>query len=185
MKIYTKTGDGGETSLFGGTRVSKADARIDAYGCVDELNSSLAVIRSLEPSPELENILAELQTDLFVLGADLATPGSSSTVTVPRIAHSDAERLERHIDNLEEHLDPLKSFVLPGGCRLAAELHRARTICRRTERLVVALAKAAPIGGTPVVYLNRLSDLLFVMARFANLQAGHPETPWKGARSAK
>jgi len=185
MKIYTKTGDGGETSLFGGTRVSKADARIDAYGCVDELNSSLGVIRSLEPSPELEGILSELQNDLFVLGADLATPQSNSTATVPRIAHSNVERLERHIDNLEEQLEPLKSFVLPGGCRLAAELHLARTVCRRTERLVVALAKAEPIGGAPLVYLNRLSDLLFVMARFANLQAGHPETPWKSSRSPK
>lgn len=185
MKIYTKTGDGGETSLFGGTRVSKADARIDAYGCVDELNSSLGVVRSLTPSPELEKILVELQNDLFVLGADLATPEGNATAAILRIGISDAERLERHIDSLEERLEPLKSFVLPGGCRLAAELHLARTVCRRTERLVVTLARAEPIGGAPVVYLNRLSDLLFVMARFANLQAGHPETPWKSARSAK
>jgi cob(I)alamin adenosyltransferase len=185
MKIYTKTGDGGETSLFGGARVSKDDTRIEAYGCVDELNSCLGIVRSLRPSQDLDGILLELQNDLFVLGADLATPAGSVTAPVPRIAQADAERLEHHIDRLEERLEPLKSFVLPGGCALAAQVHQARTVCRRAERLVVRLSKVEAIGPAPLMFLNRLSDLLFVMARFANLQAETPETPWRGLRAPK
>lgn len=185
MKIYTKTGDGGETSLFGGKRVSKDDQRIDAYGCVDELNSCVGIVRTHRPSAELDGILLEVQNDLFVLGADLATPREASSGSVPRIAAADAERLERHIDRLEEHLTPLKSFILPGGCPAAAQLHQARTVCRRAERLVVRLGKLQPIGSDPVVYLNRLSDLLFVMARIANTRAGTPETPWSAGKVSK
>jgi cob(I)alamin adenosyltransferase len=185
MKIYTKTGDGGETSLFGGTRVFKDDARIEAYGCVDELNSCLGIVRSLAPSAELDRILLEVQNDLFVLGADLAAPPGQTKTSVPRISASDAERLERHIDSLEESLEPLSSFVLPGGCAIAAHLHQARTVCRRAERLVVKLLKNQLIGRPPIVYLNRLSDLLFVMARFANVQTGAPETLWRSGPSSK
>ena len=185
MKIYTKTGDGGETSLFGGTRVSKDDARIEAYGCVDELNSCLGSVRSVQPSGELEGILLEVQNDLFVLGADLATPHGKPNASVPRVGVSDADRLEHHIDRLEESLEPLKTFILPGGGPVAAQLHQARTVCRRAERLVVKLSKNQSIGDAPLIYLNRLSDLLFVMARFANLQARTPEIPWRHGRASK
>jgi len=182
MKIYTKTGDGGSTSLFGGTRVSKDDARIDAYGCVDELNSCLGIARSLKPPGDLDGVLEKIQNDLFVLGADLASPRSESSPEVPRIESSDAEHLEGHIDHYDESLPPLTSFIVPGGCPLAAQLHQARTVCRRAERLVVKLSKNLPIGSAPIVYLNRLSDLLFVMARVANVRSGQSESPWKGRR---
>ena len=179
MKIYTKTGDGGETSLFGGRRVSKDDVRIDAYGCVDELNSCLGIVRAEGTPSEIDAILKEVQSDLFVLGADLATPQGSSSSPVPRLEPADIERLERHIDSLDALLPSLTTFILPGGCAAAAGLHLARTVCRRAERLIVRLSKMQPIGTVPVIYLNRLSDLLFVMARFANLRAGASETPWK------
>ncbi len=185
MKIYTKTGDGGETSLFGGTRVSKDDGRIEAYGCVDELNSCLGVVQAQEPSAEIDAIVVEVQEDLFVLGADLATPQGSSVASVPRVGIKDSERLEHHIDRLEELLPTLSTFILPGGCVVAAQLHMARTICRRAERLVVRLSKTEDLGSAPVIYLNRLSDLLFVMARFANMQAGASETPWKPRKTPK
>jgi len=185
MKIYTKTGDGGLTSLFGGTRVSKDDARIEAYGCVDELNSCLGIARSQKPPVDLDGILQEIQNDLFVLGSDLASPRSESSPEVPRIDSSDAQRLEGYIDRYDESLPALTSFIVPGGCALAAHLHQARTVCRRAERLVVKLSKGVPIGSAPIVYLNRLSDLLFVMARVANARSGQSEMPWKGRRSPK
>jgi len=182
MKIYTKTGDGGLTSLFGGARVSKDDARIEAYGCVDELNSCLGIARSWKPPENLDAIILEIQNDLFVLGADLASPRTESSAAVPRIELSDAQRLEAHIDRYDETLKPLSSFIVPGGSTIAAHLHQARTVCRRAERLVVKLSKSQPIGTVPIVYLNRLSDLLFVMARVANALAGQSESPWKGRR---
>jgi cob(I)alamin adenosyltransferase len=185
MKIYTKTGDGGETSLFGGKRVRKDDVRIDAYGCVDELNSCIGIVRSLRPAHDVDGILLEIQNDLFVLGSDLATPETKKDAAVPRIGRTDVERLERHIDRLEEHLEPLKSFILPGGSSIAAQLHLARTVCRRAERLVVKLSNREPIGATPLVFLNRLSDLLFVIARFANDSTGSPETHWRSGGSPK
>jgi cob(I)alamin adenosyltransferase len=182
MKIYTKTGDTGETSLFGGQRVPKDALRIDAYGTVDELNSLLGVVRSLNPHQEIDAILRRLQDDLFVLGADLATPVEKSSGKIPRIEPGHSENLERIIDSLESSLQPLTSFILPGGSSVGAQLQAARTVCRRAERLVVRLSREEKIGPLPLVYLNRLSDLLFVLSRYANHLDGVKETPWAPPR---
>jgi cob(I)alamin adenosyltransferase len=178
MKIYTKKGDGGETSLSGGTRVQKSSVRIEAYGCVDELNSLLGVVRSLKPPADLESILYRLQQDLFVLGADLASPRRHEAVKTPRMHARHYQTLEGYIDHLDSELELLSNFILPGGTVVAAQLHVARAVCRRAERSVVRLSREEEIGTEPVVYLNRLSDLLFVMARFANRQAGVDDIRW-------
>ena len=178
MKIYTKTGDKGETSLFGGKRMPKDSLRIEAYGTVDEVNSIIGVCRSLNTAKEIDQIFQELQNDLFVLGADLATPISSSSKESRRIQPTDVSRLERHIDVIEPHLTPLNAFILPGGNRTASMVHFARTVCRRAERLVVQLSREENIGDQPVIYLNRLSDLLFVMARWINALSNTGETQW-------
>ncbi len=178
MKIYTKTGDKGSTSLFGGKRTSKDSLRIEAYGTVDELNSSLGVARALNPRIELDEIIAHLQNDLFVVGADLATPLGTRPSHVQRIKSDHIAHLEQSIDRLDARLQPLSTFILPGGSQIASQLHLARTICRRAERLVVKLSRKEKIGPSCLVYLNRLSDLLFVMARFANYTDGGQETPW-------
>ncbi len=175
MKIYTKTGDRGETSLHGGERVPKDTLRIEAYGTVDELNSLLGVCRSMNQSADVDTILEEIQNDLFTLGADLATPAG----TVRRILEEDAVRLEKHIDMIEPRLQPLAAFILPGGNRSAALLHFARTVCRRAERLTVRLTRTEKLGSAPTVYLNRLSDLLFMLARWVNSVSNTPETPWR------
>jgi cob(I)alamin adenosyltransferase len=181
MRIYTKTGDKGETSLFGGKRVPKDALRIEAYGTVDELNSLLGLCRSLNPPSQLIDILVQIQNDLFVLGGDLAAPSESST-PVQRIQQADVDLLERTIDEIDPKLEPLRSFILPGGTQLAATLHAARAVCRRAERLVVRLAREEPIGEQSLIYLNRLSDLLFVLARHANRLAGQSEVKWDGGR---
>ena len=180
MKIYTRKGDRGETSLFGGTRVLKDSLRIEAYGSVDELNSTLGVIRALKPPPEVDSILEALQNNLFILGADLATPLTKKGAKVQRVQPSHVEQLEKTIDHLEALLEPLTSFILPGGSPIGSRIHVARTVCRRTERLVVRLSKKEKIGEAPVTYLNRLSDLLFVLARYANRLAGAEEKKWSG-----
>ena len=179
MKIYTKTGDQGDTSLFGGGRVSKNAPRIEAYGTVDELNSILGWALSQSPDPHIEETLSDLQQELFVLGADLATPiGSKASVT--RIQSEDFERLEQLIDRFDENLPSLKNFILPGGSSCGAALHLARTVCRRAERAVVAcLQTDEEINKNTIVYLNRLSDLLFVLARYQNHWADQKETTWK------
>ncbi len=182
MKIYTKTGDEGTTSLFGGTRVAKDAKRIEAYGSIDELNSQVGVVRSLKPAGEIDEILDEIQRDLMVLGADLATPEAKQRKKIGVIEARHIERLERTIDRLDAKLEPLKKFVLPGGTPVGAALHLARTICRRAERAIVNLLRKDEIGTTPFVYLNRLSDLLFVMARTANKQAGATEVQWTSGR---
>jgi len=182
MKIYTKTGDKGETSLFGGRRVSKDDLRIDAYGDVDELNSWIGLIRSLNPDPSIDHLLESVQNDLFVLGSDLASPVDLEKPGLVRIEPMQIERLEKEIDRIEDGLDPLESFILPSGSTIASHLHVARTICRRTERAVVRLSKTESIGPNPVVYLNRLSDLLFDLARLSNKLSSTPETRWPSAR---
>jgi cob(I)alamin adenosyltransferase len=182
MKIYTKTGDEGKTSLFGGTRVAKDANRIEAYGAVDELNSQIGVARSLKPPGEIDRILDEIQHDLFVLGSDLATPELKQRKRIEVIEARHVEKLERTIDRLDAMLEPLKNFVLPGGSRIGAELHLARTICRRAERGIVNLLRKGDIGTTPFVYLNRLSDLLFVMARYVNKLAGIDEVQWTSSR---
>jgi cob(I)alamin adenosyltransferase len=178
MKIYTKTGDDGTTGLFGGGRVKKASGRVDAYGTVDELNSTLGVARAAKLEAETEAILAQVQVDLFTLGAELAcVPGKESKLNMPLLSQGDAERLEQAIDRAETHVQPLTYFVLPGGTPQAAALHVARTVCRRAERAVLALDDA-PARSELVVYLNRLSDLLFVLARRANAEAKVDDVPW-------
>lgn len=182
MKIYTRTGDQGTTALFGGERVTKSHPRIEAYGTVDEVNSAVGLARSLlrgEPGQdELDPVLARIQTDLFVLGADLATP-SAAKPAVPRVEASHVEHLEQEIDRFDGALPPLKHFILPGGTSAAATLHLARTVCRRAERLAVATAGLESINEHVITYLNRLSDLLFVLARWANQEAGLEEATWQ------
>ena len=179
MKIYTKTGDGGETSLFDNTRVSKADARVDAYGEVDEINACLGAARAAGVDPDISAALEAIQKDLFALGARLADPSAriAARVTKAAISESDVQRLEAIIDRLEDELPPLRRFILPGGGPAGAALHLARTVCRRAERRVIALGADA-VEPIVVVYLNRLSDLLFVMARAVNHRAGVPEVEW-------
>jgi cob(I)alamin adenosyltransferase len=179
MKIYTKTGDKGDTSLFGGQRVPKDALRIEAYGTVDELNSLLGVVRAENKDAQIDKVLAQVQNHLFNLGSDLATPRSLQVKRVRRVESKDAHALEKVIDSLEEHLKPLKRFILPGGSPLAARLHFARTVCRRAERAVVRLSRNEDIGEGIIIYLNRLSDLLFVFARYANHLADVPEITWK------
>ena len=179
MKIYTKTGDSGETSLFDNTRVSKADARVDAYGEVDEMNACLGAARAAGVDEETSALIEALQKDLFALGARLADPSSriAGRVTKASIGEADVQRLEQAIDRLESTLPPLRRFILPGGSPAGALLHLARTVCRRAERRVIGLGPGA-VDPILVVYLNRLSDLLFVMARAVNHRAGAPETEW-------
>lgn len=179
MKIYTKTGDKGDTSLFGGQRVPKDALRVEAYGTVDELNSFLGIIVADLPDERIREILTKVQNQLFDLGADLATPRLSNGKNVKRIEPEDARVLEKAIDSLEPLLKPIKSFVLPGGAPVAARIQFARTICRRAERTVVRLSRNEDIGEEITVYLNRLSDLLFILARYANHIAGVQEIKWK------
>jgi cob(I)alamin adenosyltransferase len=179
VKIYTKTGDAGETSLFDRTRVSKADSRVDAYGEVDELNACLGAARAAGIDAGTAASIEGIQKQLFALGARLADPSSkiAGRVTKAAVTDADVELLERTIDRLEAELPPLRRFILPGGSPGGALLHVARTVCRRAERRVVALG-ANEVEPILVVYLNRLSDLLFVMARAVNHRAGVPETEW-------
>lgn len=178
MKLYTKTGDDGTTGLFGGGRVQKASLRVEAYGTVDELNAAIGFARTTKLEPFTDGVLAEVQVDLFTLGAELAcVPGKEAKLSMKLLEAADAERLERAIDAAEEGLPPLKNFVLPGGSPQAAALHLARTVCRRAERSVLALDDAPPRREI-VVYLNRLSDLLFVLARKANATLGVEDVPW-------
>jgi len=179
MKIYTKTGDTGETSLFDNTRVSKADARVDAYGEVDELNACLGAARAAGVDEEIGTLIESLQKDLFALGARLADPSERIAARVEKavIGAAAVERLEQTIDRLEATLPPLRRFILPGGSSAGATLHLARTVCRRAERRIIALGAGA-VHPILIVYMNRLSDLLFVMARAANHRAGVPETEW-------
>jgi cob(I)alamin adenosyltransferase len=179
MKIYTKTGDTGETSLFDKSRVSKADARVDAYGEIDELNACLGAARAARLDADLTGVLEQIQRELFAVGARLADPSSKIAPRVEKVSVSDAEvtQLELMIDRLEEQLPSLRHFILPGGSNAGALLHLARTVCRRAERRVVSLGPGA-VEPVIIVYLNRLSDLLFVMARIANQRAGTEEVEW-------
>jgi len=182
-KIYTRRGDDGSTGLFGGPRVRKDDLRVAAYGDVDELNSALGVAREelLQQADLLARIDA-LQSELFTLGAELATPDADQAPKeVPRIGPEHVARLEQEIDRLTGELPEMKNFILPGGSRAGAALHFCRTVCRRAERKAVSLADGSPVSPQALAYINRLSDLLFVMARAANLRAGGREIPWKPA----
>ncbi len=183
MKIYTKTGDAGETGLFGGPRVRKSDARVEAYGEVDELNAALGVVRAGVEDPEIDRHLARAQDELFCVGAELATPHEAKARSaIPPVEARWVERLEAAIDAWQEELPPLTRFVLPGGTRTAAALHLARCACRRAERRVVGLAAEAAVSPVALAYLNRLSDFLFVAARLANHRARRAEIEWDPSR---
>ena len=184
-KIYTRTGDTGDTALGDGTRRSKADLRIEAYGTVDETNSAIGVARLHCQGPGLatvEAMLGLIQNDLFDVGADLCVPqsGHSDQSTSLRVVPAQHQRLEQNIDALNDKLQPLRSFVLPGGTAAAAHLHVARTVCRRAERILVALmaSDTAPVNKDALIYLNRLSDFLFVASRYANSVAGNGDVLW-------
>lgn len=181
MKIYTRTGDDGETGLFGGGRVSKSHPRVAAYGDVDELNAALGMARAVEVMPRIDEVLVPIQRDLFAIGALLATPDRVKMKKQLEKANIDEKRiadLEHAIDDGDHELEPLKSFIVPGGAPKAAALHVARTVCRRAERSVIALDPSEHIPAIVVVYLNRLSDLLFTLARVANKRAGAGEVTW-------
>ena len=181
MKIYTKTGDGGETGLLGGGRVRKDDPRVTAYGQVDELCAMIGFALALEPADFSRDALERIQRDLFTMGAELATPDSATLGKVllgNPIGDPEINALETVIDAREAALTPLANFILPGGTPKAAALHVARTICRRAERAVVSLARSTRVSPAIVKYLNRLSDLLFVLARAANAAAGEPDVKW-------
>ena len=181
MRIYTRTGDDGGTALFGGGRVPKDNDRVEAYGDVDELNASLGMARAVETMPRIDEVLVPVQRDLFAIGALLATPDHDKMQQQLAKARVDEDRivqLERAIDEAESELEPLKAFIVPGGTPKSAALHVARTVCRRAERRVVHLAREIPLPPLVVVYLNRLSDLLFVLARLANRRAGAGEVTW-------
>ena len=180
MKIYTRTGDAGGTALFGGTRVSKADSRVAAYGDVDELNACLGAVRAQsELAGDIAGLLEQLQKDLFAIGARLADPGEkiAERVTKAAVTDADIQRLEDWIDRFEAELPPLRRFILPGGNRAGALLHLSRTVCRRAERSIVALG-TEHVEAHLLAYVNRLSDLLFVLARVVNHRAGQPEVEW-------
>jgi cob(I)alamin adenosyltransferase len=179
VKIYTKTGDSGETSLFGGTRVMKTDPRVVAYGDVDELHACIGMARAARLPADLDEMSLAIQRDLFALGARLADPAHKIAKRVEKVVIDDRSvtRLEEWIDKLDLELPPLRHFILSDGCPPAAALHFARTVCRRAERSILALGPGA-VEPVVIVYVNRLSDLLFTMARAANHRCGTPETPW-------
>ena len=176
MKIYTRTGDSGQTSLFGGARVPKNDGRIEAYGTIDELNSHLGVARATWPGSSVELELHKVQIDLFEIGAHFASPGTSR---FPGVGSSRIEELESAIDSMESELTPLQTFILPAGTAASASLHVARTVCRRAERLIVALEDHSEATESCLAYVNRLSDYLFVAARYANFKHDVADVPWK------
>ena len=178
MKIYTRTGDDGPTGLFGGGRLSKCDPRLECYGTVDELNSFLGWAAATSPDPVL-TFIRQIQNELFVIGSHLATPDRAMAGTLPKLADDDISRLEKQIDDAEKELSPLTQFILPGGCETAARLHIARTVCRRAERLLVSFALQHPMDGIIITYMNRLSDWLFVMARFVNFKSQTADIPWE------
>jgi len=185
MSIYTRRGDRGETDLFGGPRVPKDDRRVEAYGAVDELNATLGAALALTAHADLRTLGERIQAELFSLGATLATPDPEQRrrSRIPAVGEDEIAFLEEQIDLFDRELEPLSSFVLPGGTPAAAAFHVARTVCRRAERVVVALAAASEDPGPePVRYLNRLSDLLFTLARVENRRSGHGDVAWRGRR---
>ncbi len=182
--IYTRRGDGGDTDLFGGPRLSKHELRVDAYGSVDEANAMIGVALAQTGHDDLRDIGHSVQARMFDLGGYLATPDAARRAksSVPEPEAPDVEHLERHIDTLEKELAPLTSFILPGGTPAAAAFHVARTVCRRAERLCVALHREEPLSEASLGYVNRLSDLLFVMARVENRRAGVTDIEWQGRK---
>jgi cob(I)alamin adenosyltransferase len=180
MRIYTRTGDDGTTALLGGTRTTKGDLRVEAYGTLDEANAALGMARALVLPPEVDHVVASLQSDLFKVGAELScAPGAEELLASAMVGGADTERLERAIDEADAALPALHTFVVPGGTGGAAALHLARCIVRRAERLVVREAASHPVRSELLMFLNRASDLLFVLARRANALAGRTDVPWK------
>lgn len=181
MKIYTRTGDKGDTGLFGGSRVDKDHPRVDAYGEIDELNAVLGMARAANREPRINEIILGIQRDLFSIGALLATPDHQKMeehLTKAVIGENRIAELESFIDECDRELQPLKAFIIPGGTQCASALHFARTVCRRAERQIVSLGKELQLPPIVVVYVNRLSDLLFTLARLANSRAGTTEEIW-------
>ncbi|MCS7018121.1 MAG: cob(I)yrinic acid a,c-diamide adenosyltransferase [Cytophagales bacterium] len=178
MKIYTKTGDRGQTSLIGGTRISKADLRIDAYGTVDELNSYIGLVRDLNTDESRRNLLKEIQDRLFTIGSNLAAEPEQQKKIIPDLREADIELLEKAMDEMDASLPPLRHFILPGGHTAVSFCHIARTVCRRAERLVIALANQTPLHPLIIPYLNRLSDYLFILARKMAQELGVEELKW-------
>ncbi len=183
MKIYTKTGDGGETSLFAGGRVPKDHLRLHAYGTIDELNSALGMVRAENLDVALSEIVRRVQAELFQVGADLATPLEADAKWIVRVAEGLVMQLENEVDALQSELPTLKNFILPGGTPAATALHFARTVCRRAERWIVALGREADLNPVVLRYVNRLSDWLFVLARAANARAGVDDDVWQAPRT--
>ena len=179
MKIYTKTGDEGMTSLFGGKRLSKAALRIDTYGTVDELNSWIGVLRDQDVNSKRKEILLAVQDRLFTIGSMLATEPGNTKVRIPSLWDDDILFLEQQIDAMDSLLPPMRSFILPGGHPAVSFTPVARTVCRRAERLVIALHQSEPVDGLIIKYLNRLSDYLFVLARLSAQELNAEESPWK------
>jgi cob(I)alamin adenosyltransferase len=179
MKIYTKTGDQGTTSLFGGKRVSKADLRIETYGTVDELNSWMGVVRDQQVNATRSETLIAIQDRLFTIGSMLATEPGNTKVKIPSLSESDVTFLEKEIDAMEAMLEPMRFFVLPGGHQAVSFCHVTRTVCRRAERLTIALNAVETVAPLVIQYLNRLSDYLFVLSRKMTAELGSTETPWK------
>lgn len=179
MKIYTKTGDSGSTSLFGGKRVLKSDLRIDTYGTVDELNSYIGLLRDQDVNHKRKDILIEIQDRLFTIGSILATEPGNDKVKTPTLTEADIQLLEKQIDTIDAQLPPMRSFVLPGGHPSVSFCHIARTVCRRAERLVIALDAVEKINPLVIQYLNRLSDFLFMLSRKMSAELNAEETPWK------
>lgn len=179
MKIYTKTGDTGTTSLFGGKRVLKSHFRIDAYGTVDELNAYLGLLRDQEVNQHIQETLLEIQNNLFTVGAILATEPGTEKVKVPQLREQDVSFLEMAIDQIDTEMPPLRNFILPGGHPSVSFGHVARTVCRRAERLVIALNEQEKVDPNVIIYLNRLSDYLFMLCRKMTLDLGIIEMPWK------
>lgn len=192
-KVYTRTGDKGETALVGGKRVAKDSARIDAYGSIDELNSVLGLARAFNEEKLnaasahqfLDRVLRQIQDELFDLGSELATPHDFSYDGMYRVGQNEVKKLEEIIDECQKDLEPLKSFILPGGGRIAAYLHQSRTVCRRAEREILRLSRAEPLAEWPLKYVNRLSDLLFVLSRWIGKQTGEPEYLWQRGLAEK
>lgn len=179
MKIYTKTGDDGNTSLFGGERVKKNNLRIDSYGTIDELNAAIGITLTENLDSEIKIVLTEIQNKLFQIGSELASPKNVKSSAIKKIANEEIFFLENSIDKFDEKLPPIKNFILPGGSKGSAHLHFARTICRRAERIIVELKEKENVSDNLLVYVNRLSDLLFTLARYENHVRQTPEIEWK------
>jgi len=182
QKIYTKSGDNGDTSLFGGSRAPKYDIRIETLGVIDEFNTFLGIVISFQPPEKINEVLKQIQNDLFIASAELSS--RKPDLKIPKIQEHNISELEKFIDSIDALLPPLSSFIIPGGSIIAAHLHAARSICRRAERTLSLLASKESLNPLLLIYFNRCSDLLFVLARYANIIANIPESEWHSSNDA-